>query len=169
MDEPVLRESLRRAAAERRSEVKPKPELLAPVVKPAERQLMRMLVEAQGFREKLAHEISTDGLHRGLETERIFDVLIARIGEEPDPASLANALEDRDRRLLFEVLFDSGPESTWEGAESCLEFLRSRKMAGQLAELERKIQSQPPKDELVRLLTQKEELRRQLARRQGAA
>ena len=43
VDEPVLREALRRAAAERRSEVKPKAELLAPVVKPAERQLIRML------------------------------------------------------------------------------------------------------------------------------
>jgi DNA primase len=169
VDEPVLRESLRRAAAERRSEVKPKPELLAPVVKPAERQLMRMLVEAQGFREKLAQEIVSDTLHQGLETQRIFEVLIARVGESPDPAALANALEDRDRRLLFEVLFDSAPESTWQEAESCLEFLRSRKMAGTLAELERKIQSQPPKDELMRLLREKEELRRKLARRQGAA
>ena len=164
-----MRESLRRAAAERRSEVKPKPELVAPVVKPAERQLMRMLVEAQGFREKLAHEIASGALHRGLETERVFDVLVAQVGDEPDPAMLANALEDRDRRLLFEALFESAPEPTWEAAESCLDFLRSRKMAEELAELERKIQSQPPKDELVRLLRRKEELRRQLARHQGAA
>ena len=57
VDEPVLREALRRAAAERRSEVKPKAELLAPVVKPAERRLIHMLVEAEGFREKLAQEI----------------------------------------------------------------------------------------------------------------
>ena len=56
VDEPVLREALRRAANDRRSEVKPKAELLAPVIKSAERQLMRMLIEAQGFREKLAHE-----------------------------------------------------------------------------------------------------------------
>jgi len=169
VDEPVLREALRRAAAERRSEVKPKPELLAPVVKPAERQLIRMLVEGQGFRERLAEELASATLHRGLETERIFEVLIAKVKEIPDPAALANALEERDRRLLFEVLFDSGPEPTWEEAESCLEFLRSRKMAGELAELERKIQAQPAKDELVRLLGQKEELRRELARRQGAA
>ena len=57
VDEPVLREALRRAATERRSEVKPKVELLAPAVKPAERQLIRMLMEAEGFREKLAREI----------------------------------------------------------------------------------------------------------------
>src|SRR5579872_3360454 len=46
VDEPVLREALRRAAIERRSEVKLKPELLAPAVKPAERRLIQMLVEA---------------------------------------------------------------------------------------------------------------------------
>ena len=39
VDEPVLREALKRAANERRSEVKPRAELLTPVVKPAERQL----------------------------------------------------------------------------------------------------------------------------------
>ena len=169
VDEPVLREALRRAATERRSEVKPKAELLAPVVKPAERHLMRMLIEAEGFREKLAHEMAAGGLHHGLETERIFELLIARVGDAPDPAALAASLEDRDRRVLFETLFDSSPELTWEAAESCLEFLRSRQIAGELAELERKIQSQPPKDELIRLLGVKEELRRQLARRQGAA
>ena len=169
VDEPVLREALRRAANDRRSEVKPKAELLAPVVKSAERQLMRMLIEAQGFREKLAHEMAAGGLHHGLETERIFELLIARVGDAPDPAALAASLEDRDRRVLFETLFDSSPELTWEAAESCLEFLRSRQIAGELAELERKIQSQPPKDELIRLLGVKEELRRQLARRQGAA
>src|ERR1700693_4044320 len=58
VDEPVLREALRRAAAERRSEVKPKAELLTPAVKQAERLLLYMLVEAAGFRERLAREIA---------------------------------------------------------------------------------------------------------------
>src|SRR6202047_3673865 len=57
VDEPVLREALRRAATERRSEIKPKAELLTPAVKSAERQLIRMLMEGEGFREKLAREI----------------------------------------------------------------------------------------------------------------
>src|ERR1700683_3548689 len=77
VDEPVLREELRRAANERRSELKPKVELLAPVVNPAERQLIRMLLEAQGFREKLAQEITSSGLHRGLERQKLPDLLIS--------------------------------------------------------------------------------------------
>ena len=78
VDEPVFREALRRAAVERRSEVKLKPELLAPVVKQAERRLIQMLVEAEGFREKLAHRNSSGSLHRGLETEKIIELLIAK-------------------------------------------------------------------------------------------
>jgi DNA primase len=168
VDEPVLREALRRAAAERRSEVKPKAELLAPAVKPAERQLMQMLVEADGFREKLAHEIVSAGLHRGLETERIIELLISKVGERPDPATLGSGLEERDRRVLFEVLFQPSVERTWEEAESCLEFLRNRQIAHELDELERQIQAQPAKDELVRLLNRQNELRRVLSRKQIA-
>ncbi|MGA3293644.1 MAG: DNA primase [Candidatus Acidiferrales bacterium] len=167
VDEPVLREALRRAAAERRSEVKPKAELLAPVVRPAERRLMQMLVEAEGFREKLAREIASNHLHRGLETERIFEALVSAIvsGERADAATLAGALEEKDRRMLFEVLFESSAEATWEEAESCLGVLRSRPVEQELAELQRKIEAQAPAEELTRLLTRRLELQRMLARR----
>jgi hypothetical protein len=169
VDEPVFREALRRAAIERRSEVKLKPELLAPVVKPAERRLIQMLVEAEGFREKLAIEIVSSGLHRGLETERIIEVLVTRTAEQPDAATIAGLLEEGDRRLLFEVLFDQTMEHTWEEAEACLEFLRNRQISQELSELERKVQTQPAKEELIRLLARKDELNRILSHRQHAS
>jgi DNA primase len=167
VDEPVLREALRRAAADRRSEVKPKAALLGPVVKPAERQLIRMLAEANGFRERIARELTAGTLHRGLETERIFEALISKATEEPDPAGLSTALEERDRRIFFDVLFESVPEQTWEAAESCLEVLRNRKIGSELAELERKIQLLPAKSELGDLLRQKRILQLELAKKRG--
>ena len=163
VDEPVLRESLRRAAAERRSEVKPKAELLAPAIKPAERQLIRMLVEAEGFREKLARELAAEALHRGLETERLLELLITKVSERPDAATLAAALEERDRRLLFEVLFEPSFEATWEAAESCLSVLRSRRVEAELADLQRKIEAKPSGDELRRLVSRRLELQKLLA------
>lgn len=169
VDEPVLREALRRAASERRSEVKPKVELLAPVVKSAERQLIQMLVESEEFREKLAQQLSSEALHRGLETERIIELLISKVGEKPDPAALGAVLEERDRRLLFEFLFEPSIERTWQEAESCLEFLRNRRIGEELSELEKKIQAQPARDELVSLLSRQNELRRLLSSRQTAA
>jgi hypothetical protein len=164
----VFREALRRAAVERRSEVKLKPELLSPVVKPAERRLIQMLVEAEGFREKLAVEIVESSLHHGLETERIIELLVSKIAERPDAATIAAALEENDRRLLFEVLFDQTMEHTWEEAEACLEFLRDRQMSRELSELERKVQAQPAKEELLRLLGRKDELNRILSSKQRA-
>jgi DNA primase len=169
VDEPVLREALRRAAADRRSTVKPKAELLPPVVKPAERQLIRMLAEANGFREALARELTAGSLHQGLETERILATLIAKAGQEPDPAELASELGERDRRLLFEILFESAPELTWEAAESCLDVLRQRKIAAELADLDAKIRSEPARDELGNLLRRKKELQLELSRKQGSA
>ena len=163
VDEPVLREALRRAAAERRSEVKPKVELLGPAVKPAERLIIRMLVEAEGFREKLAHALVSISLHRGLESERLLDLLISKVGERPDPATLAAALEEKDRRLLFEILFESVPEPTWDDAESCLSVLRSRRVEEEMADLQRQIEAKPSGDVLRTLLTRRLELQKLLA------
>lgn len=163
VDEPVLREALRRAATERRSEVKPKAELLGPSVKGAERRLIHMLAEADGFREKLAHEIVSSGLHRGLETEKIFDLLITKAGERSDPATFAEALDERDRRVLFEIFFESFSEHTWEEAESCLGVLRSRRVEQELAELQKKLESKPPAEELRRIITRRLELQKLLA------
>jgi DNA primase len=163
VDEPVLREALRRAAAERRSEVKPNASLLGPAVKPAERQIIRMLVEADGFREKLAGELAHDALHRGLECERLLDLLISKVGDHPDPATLAAALEERERRLLFEVLFEPVPEPTWDDAENCLSVLRNRRVEEELAALQKKIEAKPATDELRGLLTRRLELQKRLA------
>jgi DNA primase len=163
VDEPVLREALRRAATERRSEVKPKAELLGPSVKGAERRLIHMLADANGFREKLAQEIVSSGLHRGLETEKIFELLIAKSGEPSDPSTFAEALDERDRRVLFEIFFESFSEHTWEEAESCLGVLRSRRVEHELAELQKQLESKPPSAELRRIITRRLELQKLLA------
>ncbi len=127
VDEPVLREALRIAANERRSEVKPKAVLLTPAIKRAERQLIKMLFEAADFRERLAQEIAEANLHHGLETRNIFEALLATLaaGEIPDASTVSSNLDDKDRRLVFEILFEALPEGAWEDAESCLNFLRN--------------------------------------------
>ena len=169
VEAPVLREALRRAAAERRGEVKPRPELVAPIVKPAERRLMQMLVDAGGFRERLAQEIASAELHRGLETERIFQALIARAAEPVDAAAIANELAGRDRQLLFEIAFEDSSESIWEEAESCLNVLRSRRVQQELFELQKQIESKPAAEELARLLKRRIELQRHLAAQKPTA
>ena len=144
IEEPVLRESMRKAANERRSEVKARPELVGRAGKPAERRLVQLLIEAEEFRAQLAQEIRAEELHTGLETERILAVLVeaCESGERPDAASLAMALEDRDRRLLFEIAFEAAAPPTWEEAESCLAVLRRRRAEEELAVVQKQIETQ---------------------------
>jgi DNA primase len=171
IEEPVLRESMRKAASERRSEVKARPELVGRVGKPAERRLVQLLIEGDEFRAQLAQEIRAEELHRGLESERILDALVAASAEgvRPDAATLALALEDRDRRLLFEIAFETAAPPTWEEAGSCLAVLRRRRVEEELSAVQKQIESlavaasAEAGSELRRLLERKQELRRRLA------
>jgi DNA primase len=170
IEEPVLRESMRKAASERRSEVKARPELVGRVGKPAERRLVQMLIEADEFRTQLAEEIRAEELHRGLESERILGALIeaCTAGVRPDAAALATSLDERDRRLLFEIAFESAAPPTWPEAQSCLAVLRRRRAEEELSAVQRQIESfavaasAAAGGELRRLLERKQELRRRL-------
>jgi DNA primase len=160
IDEPVLRAALNKAATERRSEVKTKPELVGRAGKPAERRLIRMLVEAEEFKRQLAQRLNQSRLYQGLETEKIFAALIvAGLADEPMQVTEIGAmLEERDRRVFFEILFEEANEGTWEEAESCMEALRSRQVEQELAQVQREIESNPSGTALRELLARKQEL-----------
>src|SRR6202051_3847684 len=166
LEEPVLRAALSRAAAERRSEVKTQPELVGRAAKPVERRLIRMLAEAEGFRSELAQQLQQAQLHLGLETEKIFTALIAAsLSREPlPPSALAAALEERDRKTFYEILFEDSNEATWEEAQSCLDALRHRQAEQELADVQRSIEATSPAGpELRGLLERKQTLMRRLA------
>ncbi len=165
LDEPVLRAALSKAASERRSEVKTQPELVGRAAKPVERRLIRMLAEAEGFRHELAQRLQNARLYHGLETEKIFAALvIASLAGQPLQATeVAAVLEERDRRLLFEILFEETNEPTWEEALSCIEALQNRQAEKELAEVQRSIEASPSAPEMRGLLEKKQELMRRLA------
>ena len=165
LDEPVLRAALSKAAGERRSHLNIKPELISGSAKPMERRLIRMLAEAEGFRRELARELQNGRLYLGLETEKIFAALIAAgLSAEPVQMSeVAATLEERDRRQLFEILFEDATEHSWEEAQSCLEALRRRQVERELAEVQRGIEANPSGTGLRELLNKKQELMKRLA------
>jgi DNA primase len=165
IDEPVLRAALNKAAAERRSEVKTRPELVGKAGKPAERRLIRMLAEAEEFKRELAQRLKQSRLYQGLETEKIFAALIvAGLADEPMPATEIGALlEDRERRIFFEILFEEANEGTWEEAESCMEALHGRQIEQELAQVQREIESSPSAETMRGLLARKQELMKRRA------
>jgi DNA primase len=165
LDEPVLRAALSKAASERRGAVNTQPELVGRAAKPVERRLIRMLAEGQGFRGELAQQLQQGQLYHGLETEKIFGALIVAClaGEGLQATEVAAALEERDRRLLYEILFEETSELTWEEAQSCVEALRHRQAEKQLADVQRSIEANPTAPEMRDLLQKKQELMRRLA------
>jgi DNA primase len=167
VEQPVLREALRRAAAERHSQVKTHVSLATRPGQPAERRLVKLLMEADELRARLVEEIGREQLHRGLETERILTALLEASveGRTPDVAAVAQGLEERDRRVLLEIAFEGAPHGAgWEEAESCLEVLQRRRMEEELAAVQREIEAQPAAGaDLRRLLARKQELRQRLA------
>src|SRR5499427_377999 len=162
LDEPVLRAALSKAAAERRSEVKTQPELVGRAAKPVERRLIRMLAESEGFRRELAQQLQSGQLYHGLETEKIFAALVVASfsGEPVQPSEIGAMLEERDRRLLFEILFEEAQEGSWEEAQSCLEALSRKQVERELADVQRGIEANPTGPALRELLTRKQELMR---------
>jgi len=124
-----------------------------------------MLADAEGFRQELANHLQNAHLYHGLETEKIFAALvIASLSGQPVQASEVGALlEDRDRRLLFEILFEAASEPTWEEAMSCIEALENRQAEQELADVQRSIEANPAAPEMRGLLEKKQELMRRLA------
>jgi DNA primase len=165
LDEPVLRAALSKAATERHSQVKAHPELLGRVTKPVERRLIRMLADSEDFKVELARRLQQERLYEGMEAERIIAALIAsNLAEVPiDTKEVAGALDDRDRSLFFEVLFEEEEAATWEEAESCLSELQRKQTERAVAQVQRDIESQPAGANLRGLLERKQELMRKLA------
>jgi hypothetical protein len=124
-----------------------------------------MLAEAQGFRHELAERLQNARLYHGLETEKIFAALVlASLSGQPLQATDAAAmLEERDRRLFFEILFEEASEPTWEEALSCIETLQHRQAEQELADVQRSLENSPPGPEMRGLLEKKQELMRRLA------
>ena len=165
VEEPVMRAALSKAASQRHSELKIQPELLGHSAKPVERRLIRMLAEAEGFRRELAQRLQAAQLHQGLETEKVFAALIVRsLADQPiEVTEVAAQLEERDRRMLFEILFEEASEPTWEEAVSCIEALEHRQAERELADVQRSIEANPPMSEMRGLLEKKQDLMRRLA------
>ena len=165
VEEPVLRAALSKAANERRSEVKTQPELVGKAAKPIERRLIRMLVEAEGFRREIAQRLQQGHLYEGLETEKILAALVvAGLSDQPVQATEIGALlDERDRRLFFEILFEPAQEGSWEEAESCLEALHRRQIEQELLRVQRDIEALPAGQSTRELLSRKQELLKRLS------
>src|SRR6516164_3704340 len=141
IEEPVLRAALSKAALDRRSEIRTQPELVRRNIQGSD--LIRMLLEATEFRRELAKQLQSEHLYDGLETEKIFTVLVvaALADGATDLTEITALLGEREREVLREIQFEPEVKFKWTDAQDCLQILRLRKarleMDALRAELER--------------------------------
>jgi len=121
----VLRQELRHAASARGAvQVKVETQSL---ITPAERVLLRVLVEAEGeLADQVRAKIAAESLLEGLPSQALFDALL-QAGTGADPMALP--LSPADRTLLADALLrsDSG-ELTPELVDGAVEALRLKRM-----------------------------------------
>jgi len=169
---PLVLENLRRAAAERREPSAPAA-ALSPL-KPAERLLLRLLLEDEDARRELIEPARRSGVTEDLAAARIFRALFALAdSDQPfDVTALEARLEEADRRILSEVLFAGAVlASGREQGQSALEALETAAAEARQKALHQQIQEAQKAgklDEALQLLRLKQELEGRRAGRQPA-
>jgi len=151
LDDRLLREELKRAAVERRSEVARRPvEFKA---SPAERKLLRAFIEAPGIMDELLPGLVSDGIVSGLVTEEIFTRLleVRKSGEAVDIHSFSENLNSEGRQLLHESLLASEDVPSREDAVKFCDALRRRKIERELSALNPAIDAAGKEQDWARL------------------
>ncbi|MBI4462283.1 MAG: DNA primase [Acidobacteria bacterium] len=167
IEEALLREELRRAATERRTEMRVRPEFTPLEVKAAERRLLQIVLENPTIRPDLLKELRDTGAHRGAKLEAVFEHVLAReeAGEPIELATLGDEVGESERRLLYELAFETTGPGTLEEARSCLAALDQRRLEAELRGLQREIEEaerQGDRPRLLQLLARKHKLRKSL-------
>ncbi|MFQ5694936.1 MAG: DNA primase [Terriglobia bacterium] len=174
IEEALLREELRRAARERRSEVRLRPEAAQVVargdIKPAERLLLGMLLENEEIRADLLTELEDSGAHKGGGLEAVFDLLLtqARAGQPISVQGLSGKVGEAEGRLLYELAFEDRARmaGSLEEGRSCLAAMQRRRIEVELRSVQREIERAEREKkgaELRSLLSRKQALRKELA------
>jgi len=147
IDEALVREELRRAAQERRTEIRLRPEAKAIVeraaAKPAERRLLQILLDNPAIRADILKEMEDASAHRGGGLEKVFSAVLsmARAEEAITSATLAERLPESEQRLVYELAFEEKGQSagTLEEARSCLAAMQRRKLEAELRAVQQQI------------------------------
>ncbi len=156
----MVLENFRKAATERRE---PAAAPAARRLSPAERLLLRLLIENQEARAEMLEAVERSGVTAALPSSAIFGALFAVIsgGERFEVGALEARLTEADRRLLAEVVFDPGAAPELEPGRAALRALEEQDWRSRRRELQKQIQEAEKAghlEELRRLMQLKREL-----------
>ncbi len=169
VDDRLLRDELRRAAAESRPQVKARPQAAEPKATLAERQLLRAILESESMADEILPVVVQEDLLAGFGTEGLFKRLsqAREQGEAVEISRLEEWAGAEGQRLAFGSLFDSGEVPDRQQVNACLLALRRRKIERQRDRLQAAIQTaerEKNSAELGQLLQDKARLMKELSR-----
>jgi DNA primase len=147
VDERLLRDELRRAAGEKRGEVRAAEEGVADA-NHAVKQLLRACLESEELAEALLPEVVESGAVSGLIGENVFKRLweARQRNEKLNLAETEGVLSPQEKRLAFDALFWPGAAPSLEQAQGHLRKLRVERLQRErdklLREIEAAVQSQ---------------------------
>ncbi|TAM84252.1 MAG: DNA primase [Acidobacteria bacterium] len=135
LDDRLLREELRRAAVERRTDVASRPREFK--ASAAERKLLRAFLEDQDVMDELLPALLSDGVLGGLVSEGIFAKLheVRGAGESVDVHAFGEGLSAENQHLLHECLLASDEVPGREDAIKFCDALRRKKIERELSAL----------------------------------
>ncbi|MGA8186242.1 MAG: DNA primase [Terriglobia bacterium] len=135
LDDRLLREELRRAAVERRTDVVSRPRQFK--ASDAERKLLRAFLESPEVLDELLPGLVSEGVLKGLVAEDVFlKLLEARNAGKPvDVHTLGESLSAENQHLLHESLLASDEVPSQEDAARFSNALRRRKIERELSAL----------------------------------
>jgi hypothetical protein len=167
VDDRLLRDELKRAAAESRGELRVKPEAAAPKPTVAERQLLRAVLESEGLADEILPVIVAEKLAQGMVTEALFGRLAdaRQQGEKLEVARLEEWAGDQGQRIAYASLFDAGEAPGREDAAACLTALRKRRIERERNQLQVAIEAaerDKNTEQLARLLQEKAKILKEL-------
>ncbi len=159
VEESLLRQIIERRTSETTREEKA-------FLFPAEKQLLRILLEDQTLAISLAKQVRDEDF-RGLQSEAalVFVLDCARKGKRVLFSELSRAAGVQLWRQVSETLQERSDRGTIDEALDCLQTLRRRALEGRLRDLQKEIvhcERKGEKEKLARLLSQKQALTRQI-------
>ncbi len=159
VEESLLRQIIERRTSETTREEKA-------FLFPAEKQLLRILLEDQTLAISLAKQVRDEDF-RGLQSEAalVFVLDCARKGKRVLFSELSRAAGVQLWRQVSETLQERSDRGTIDEALDCLQTLRRRALEGQLRDLQKEIvhcERKGEKEKLARLLSQKQALTKQI-------
>ncbi|MBI3664990.1 MAG: hypothetical protein HY236_01995, partial [Acidobacteria bacterium] len=164
----LVLENFRRAAAERRGPAVAPAEVSS--LQPAERLLLRLLMENEGARRELLGEMQRSGAVEDSRAAGVFRALesLSASGEPFDVTALLGRLEEPDRRLVTDTMLGlTGDPPDLEQGRAALRALESAAWEVRRKTLHKRIQEAEKAgkmEEALRLLQEKQELESRAAR-----